>query len=116
MARLVSQVDDIVKQKTKKLVDDAITWPLSPHADATHLITFDNSVEFADHVRIKETLKCDTFLAKPYRSKERGADENMNSELRRDYPKSQTLDNVDRFWLDFSVGLIQNRRRRVRGC
>lgn len=94
---------------------DAMIQPMSPYGEVTHSITFGNDLEFADYRRIKETLKFEVFCAKLYRSYERGTNENMNGDLQRYYPQSQTHDNIHPFGFDYLIGLTYNRRRKVLG-
>jgi len=41
-------------------------------------ITFDNGKEFSQHEKVAETLECKTYFTTPYRSWERGQNENVN--------------------------------------
>jgi IS30 family transposase len=50
-------------------------------------VTFDNGKEFADHGRITQTLGMDVYFALPYRSWQRGTNENTNGLLRQFFPK-----------------------------
>lgn len=52
-----------------------------------HTATSDNGKEFADHQRIAARLDLDLFFAKPYRSWERGSNENLNGLIRQYIPK-----------------------------
>jgi len=76
-----------VKNKTKKLVSKAIKKLLKPFKHVCKSITFDNGGEFAGHQSIAKALNCKTYFAKPYRSWQRGLNENTNGLLRRFYPK-----------------------------
>ena len=58
-------------------------------------ITFDNGKEFARHGEISASLQADVFFARPYHSWERGTNENTNGLIRRLYPKSATLSDID---------------------
>lgn len=55
---------------------------LMPYKDFVHMITADNSREFAGHQEIAEALDADVYFAHPYSSWERGANENANGLLR----------------------------------
>jgi IS30 family transposase len=50
-------------------------------------ITFDNGKEFADHLQIARQLGVDIYFALPYRSWQRGTNENTNGLLRQFFPK-----------------------------
>ena len=51
-----------------------------------HTITSDNGKEFAKHSQIAEALNIDFYFAKPYRSWQRGANENLNGLIRQYFP------------------------------
>ena len=50
-------------------------------------ITLDNGKEFAEHRRLTQTLGLDVYFALPYRSWQRGSNENTNGLLRQYFPK-----------------------------
>jgi IS30 family transposase len=50
-------------------------------------ITFDNGKEFAQHSRIARQLELQIYFATPYRSWQRGTNENTNGLLRQYFPK-----------------------------
>ena len=102
-----------VVNKTKNLVADAIIEALTPYVEGVNSITFDNGLEFAGHERVAEKLGCRTYFAKPYRSYERGTNENLNGELRRYFPKSWSLAYVDPDWLAWALLQINGRRRKI---
>lgn len=60
---------------------------LRPWKFHLHTATSDNGKEFADHQRIADKLGLDFFFAKPYRSWERGSNENLNGLIRQYIPK-----------------------------
>lgn len=76
-----------VTQRLANLVADATISLLHPLAGFVHTITGDNGKEFADHVRIAETLKADFYFAHPYSAWERGTNENTNGLVRQYFPK-----------------------------
>lgn len=55
-----------VTQRFANLVRDATISLLLPFADLVLTITDDNGKEFAEHVRIAETLKANFYFAHPY--------------------------------------------------
>jgi transposase, IS30 family len=50
-------------------------------------VTFDNGKEFAEHRRLTARLGLEVYFAKPYRSWQRGTNENTNGLLRQFFPK-----------------------------
>ena len=102
-----------VVNKTKHLVADAIIEALTPYVEGVNSITFDNGLEFAGHEQVAEALGCRTYFAKPYRSYERGTNENLNGELRRYFPKSWSLAYVEPLWLAYALSQINGRRRKI---
>ncbi len=59
-----------------------------------HTITSDNGKEFARHEKIARKLGVEFFFARPYRSCDRGANENMNGLVRQYLPKGTDFGNV----------------------
>ena len=84
-----SRFSVIVKgvNKTAQAVSQAITAALTPLKDWVHTLTYDNGKEFAWHRQISEVLDAQGFFAHPYRSWERGLNENTNGLLRQHFPK-----------------------------
>jgi IS30 family transposase len=76
-----------VTQRLANLVADATISLLRPLAGFVHTITGDNGKEFAEHVRIAETLKANFYFAHPYSAWERGTNENTNGLVRQYFPK-----------------------------
>jgi len=83
-----------VPSKHAEGVTAAIIAMLKPYKKDLHTITFDNGKEFAYHEKIAEALNVDTYFAHPYRSWERGLNENHNGLIRQYLPKDQPLDKV----------------------
>ena len=50
-------------------------------------VTFDNGKEFAEHQRVSQTLQWETYFALPYKSWQRGTNENTNGLIRDYFPK-----------------------------
>ena len=83
-----------VTQRLANLVADATISLLHPFADLVHTITGDNGKEFAEHVRIAETLKANFYFAHPYSAWERGTNENTNGLVRQYFPKKTDFSKV----------------------
>jgi len=78
-------------------------------------ITFDNGKEFAEHETIAEVLKTEIYFAKPYRSWERGTNENTNGLIRQFLPKSKRLDTVSESEIQVIEDNLNNRPRKILG-
>lgn len=83
-----------VKRKTADLVGQAVKKLLKPFQQHVKTITFDNGGEFAQHEKIAKYLECKIYFAKPYRSCQRGLNENSNGLLRRYFPKKTAIYHV----------------------
>jgi IS30 family transposase len=86
----------LILRKEAELTKEAIIDALKLFAAWVHTITFDNGREFSRHRAVANALACETYLAKPYHSWERGLNENHNGLLRQYFPKNQPLDRVTR--------------------
>jgi len=79
-------------------------------------ITFDNGLEFADHVEIGKGLKTDIYFAHPYASWERGTNENTNGLIRQYFPKGTDFNRVSDKQIKKVMERLNNRPRKTRGC
>lgn len=92
---IVSLVDRKTKLTLLKLLpkatasetSNAIIELLRPIKDNLYTLTSDNGKEFAQHDRVSKELKAKFFFANPYRSCERGLNENTNGLVRQYFPK-----------------------------
>jgi len=81
-------------------VTEAIIAMFKPYKKVLHTITFDHGKEFSYHEKVAEALNVDTYFAHPYRSWERGLNENHNGLIRpralgvQYLPKDKPLDKV----------------------
>ena len=66
---------------------------------ARRSLTLDNGKEFAGHETIAKRLGMGVFFAHPYHSWERGANENVNGLIRREYPKRSSFAGIDGYQL-----------------
>lgn len=81
-----------VKDKTSAATRDAVVSRLS--GMPVHTLTTDNGSENQRWEEIEEALGIDCFFAHPYRSSERGANENANGLLREYFPKKTDFRDV----------------------
>ena len=69
-------------------------WEKLPWRWVVERTTSDNGKEFARHEKIARELGVEFFFARPYRSCDRGANENMNGLVRQYLPKGTDFGNV----------------------
>ncbi len=81
-----------VKDKTSEATRDAVVSRLADLP--VHTLTTDNGSENQKWEEIEAALNIDCFFAHPYRSSERGANENANGLLREYFPKGTDFRNV----------------------
>ena len=103
-----------VSQKTAHGVQCAIVELLRSVSDKVKTLTFDNGSEFVEHQQIATALGAKTFFANPYRSWERGINENTNGLLRQFFPKATNFNHVTQEQIDLAVALLNNRPRKTR--
>lgn len=103
--------------RTKDADDLAETMiaAFEPYKEYLHTVTSDNGKEFAGHLRMAEELKIDYFFAHPYRSWERGANENMNGLIRQYLPKGTSFENLTRAEVKRIEWKLNNRPRKRLG-
>ena len=104
-----------VSSKHAKGVTAAVTRLLRPHKRKCHTVTLDNGKEFAEHEKIAADLKADIYFAHPYRSWERGLNENSNGLLRQYFPKGMELTDVTQEQVEWAVDRLNHRPRKVLG-
>lgn len=75
-------------------------------------VTTDNGSEFAKHEELNK-LGIKTFFADPYRSGQRGTNENTNGLIRRYLPKKTSFDDLSQIKLNAIVWRINNRPKKV---
>jgi transposase, IS30 family len=63
-------------------------------ADKLHTITSDNGKEFSGHEAIAAELNASFYFAHPYRSWERGTNENTNGLVRQYFPKGTDFSKI----------------------
>ena len=99
----------IVREKTASEVEKAILEMLIDEKAKT--ITSDNGGEFANYHNIEKLLNVEFYFAEPYKSYQRGTNENTNGLLREYFPKGTVFEDTmeQRMLLDFAVSEINNR-------
>ena len=60
---------------------------MHPIRNYIHTVTSDNGKEFSFHKEVSDALDCGFYFCHPYRSCERGLNENTNGLLRQYFPK-----------------------------
>lgn len=75
-------------------------------------VTYDNGVEFADHEMIERDSGLTIFFAHPYRSWERGTNENANGLLRQFFPKRTSFAILTPQKIGRAVRLLNTRPRK----
>lgn len=76
-----------ITRKTAEQSSNATIELLKPIKKYVHTITSDNGKEFANHEVTAQELQAQMFFATPYRSCERGLNENINGLIRQYFPK-----------------------------
>ena len=75
-------------------------------------LTFDNGTEFCDHELITRKLDIPIYFADPYCSWQRGANENLNRQLRAFLPKKTSINHITQEQLDAIADTINNKPRK----
>ncbi len=111
----VSRLTILAKIKTKNPegVSKALIKRLEPLKELAYTMTLDNGGEFSLHEAISKALDMKIFFATPYRSWERGTNENTNGLVRQYFKKAMNFDIVT----DEEVQLIESKlNNRPRKC
>ena len=88
---------------------------LQPIKDLIHTITADNGKEFAKHQEIAEKLEISFYFCKPFRSWERGANENMNGLIRQYISKGTDFSGITDEFVSWVEDKLNNRPRKRLG-
>lgn len=102
----------ILKSKEATEVNQAIIDALQEWTPFLKTITSDNGKEFAFHQKVSKTLEVDYYFAKPYRSWERGSNENMNGLIRQYFPKGMSFENITDKQVQNAEDKLNNRPRK----
>ena len=80
-----------------------------------HTITLDNGREFSTHEQVTQQTGVAIYFAKPYRSWERGLNENTNGLIRQYVPKKDPFDHLDDEYIRMVEDKLNNRPRKDLG-
>lgn len=97
------------------LTADAMIRLLRPLRGAVKTLTLDNGSEFAEHRRIGKAVTAGTYFCDPYRSSQRGTNENTNGLTRQYFPKGTDFRKVTKAQLKRVVDKLNNRPRKRLG-
>ncbi len=113
-----------IKEKTAECVVDALNLLEEKHGvqfpNIFKSITADNGKEFAFTTKVERSCLTDTnrtkiYYAHPYRSGERGSNENGNALIRRFIPKGRPMDDISEETLQRIQDWINSLPRRILG-
>jgi len=88
---------------------------LEPFEEYIHTITSDNGKEFAEHKKISRELNVNFYFAHPYKSYERGCNENANRLIRQYIPKKTDFNTIDNKHIIRIQEKLNNRPRKKLG-
>ena len=94
---------------------DTVIAAFEPYREFLHTVTSDNGKEFACHARMARELEIGYYFAHPYRSWERGANENMNGLIRQYLPKGTSFEGLTREQVKRIEWKLNNRTRKRLG-
>ena len=106
---LIKKVDS----KHAEVVTKATITLLKPHMDKTLTITADNGKEFAEHEILAKQLESKVYFAHPYRSWERGVNENTNGLIRQYFTKGSSFENISPEQVEAVMKKLNHRPRKT---
>ena len=101
-----------VERKEAASIAKAAIDALRPWKHLLHTATSDNGKEFSDHRRIASKLQLAFYFAKPYRSWERGSNENLNGLIRQYIPKRTDFSTLTTEFIQYVEDELNNRPRK----
>ena len=102
----------LVATKHAEPIATVITNLLTPMQQFSHIITFDNGKEFAAHESIANALHIDAYFTHPYRSWERGLNENTNGLIRQYIKKGSSFEHITNEQISFIEDRLNNRPKK----
>jgi IS30 family transposase len=108
----IGRADDMKADTTRKVLTKRLK---DLPAALRRSVTFDNGKEFAEHRQLARTLNLETYFATPYRSWQRGTNENTNGLLRQFFPKRTDFSRISHQEVARAETLLNERPRRRLG-
>ena len=105
----IGRADDM-KAKTTRQVTQRRMKDLP--ASLRRSVTLDNGKEFAEHERLTQSIGLEVYFALPYRSWQRGTNENFNGLLRQFFPKGTDFSRISHQEVARVEKLINERPRK----
>ena len=84
----------LAENKQAQEVTLSLLEALAGQREKVETMTFDNGKEFAMHELLADLLDAKAYFAHPYRSWERGLNENTNGLIRQYFPKGSSFDEL----------------------
>lgn len=104
-----------LKDKTAPRVRRATVRLLRPHSNKRHTLTYDNSMEFAEHDEVAKALGLKSYFARPHAPWQRGTNENTNGLIRQYFPKSSDFSVITHAQVQKVVTRLNLRPRKCLG-
>ena len=101
-----------IPNKEAATIQQAIIETLEPIKDSIHTITSDNGTEFANHEAITKELGIPWYFADPYKSQQRGANENQNGLIRQYLKRDTDLNLITNKQINKIQNKLNNRPRK----
>jgi IS30 family transposase len=111
---LMEWIAKLSGKNAEELAQKTVTI-LKPFMEYLHTITSDNGKEFAQHKQISENLSIKFFFAHPYKSSERGCNENANRLIRQYISKKTDFNTIDNQYVEWVQNKLNNRPRKKLG-
>jgi len=108
----IGRADDMKADTTRHVLQNRLQ---DLPAALRRSVTFDNGKEFAEHRQLAQALDLETYFALPYRSWQRGTNENTNGLLRQFFPKRTDFSRISHQEVARVEDLLNERPRRRLG-
>ena len=91
----------------------AMIGALKRHKANAHSVTMDNGKEFYRHIKVAKALGAKTYFCRPYRSWEKGLNENTNGLIRQYFPKGTDFNKISDAQIRRVQEALNNRPRKT---